>query len=300
MLSFPSGRQLCFRFSGASLGPIVPFSSVSDRSFAVSYHHLLWCQVFFEPPIFGSVSDCWLSFADYTGPTPNLQSRFPEHDQISRFSEYHRIFISVFLLIFFSQHSCYSSPSTESALHLHPSLPTLFGLTLCPSTGIRPTNLAATLSGSDVHSVPSFGCSSFARPDPEPRFSSGSSLLVNSSVLGPTSRRLAADMPCQRPEFLPFQVSTLVFSASHQSIPLTRGMFYSRMFGDRLCCTTSPSATPRSLPLHVFVPALVLTSPQLGGITDHLAIIYVAPQRGVLHLSLLLGLAFFGLPQVNS
>ena len=90
------------------------------------------------------------------------------------------------------------------------------------------------------------------------------------------------------------------FSASHQSIPLSRGMFYSRMFGDRLCCTTSPSATPRSLPLHVFVPALVLTSPQLGGITDHLAIIYVAPQRGVLHLSLLLGLAFFGLPQVNS
>ena len=216
MLSFPSGRQLCFRFSGASLGPIVPFSSVSDRSFAVSYHHLLWCQVFFEPPIFGSVSDCWLSFADYTGPTPNLQSRFPEHDRISRLSEYHRNFISVFLLIFFSQHSCYSSPSTESALHLHPSLPTLFGLTLCPSTGIRPTNLAATLSGSDVHSVPSFGCSSFARPDPEPRFSSGSSLLVNSSVLGPTSRRLAADMPCLRPEFLPFQVSTLVF------LPLTR------------------------------------------------------------------------------
>ena len=288
MLSFPSGRQLCFRFSGASLGPIVPFSSVSDRSFAVSYHHLLWCQVFFEPPIFGSVSDCWLSFADYTGPTPNLQSRFPEHDQISRLSEYHRIFISVFLLIFFSQHSCYSSPSTESALHLHPSLPTLFGLTLCPSTGIRPTNLAATLSGSDVHSVPSFGCSSFARPDRQQLSTWTYFPAISSGYALPTPRIFA------------FSSKYPGFSASHQSIPLTRGMFYSRMFGDRLCCTTSPSATPRSLPLHVFVPALVLTSPQLGGITDHLAIIYVVPQRGVLHLSLLLGLAFFGLPQVNS
>ena len=94
----------------------------------------------------------------------------------------------VFLMIFFSQHSCYSSPSTESTFTSAKSPNSVLPGAL-PPAGIRPSDIVDALSSSDVQSTLLFGHSSLARPDPEPPFSSGSSLLDNSSVLGPTSRR---------------------------------------------------------------------------------------------------------------
>ena len=162
----------------------IGFGSILCRSFGIFHCAKRSSSLlsFVPSPIFGRVTPIISDYRRISSHDFRNMTEFTVRLITTEFVFY------VFLMIFFSQHSCYSSPSTESTFTSAKSPNSVLPGAL-PPAGIRPSDIVDALSSSDVQSTLLFGHSSLARPDPEPPFSSGSSLLDNSSVLGPTSRR---------------------------------------------------------------------------------------------------------------